>query len=240
MSSAGDSAAAGATGRAAADQGTPARTVITIDGPAASGKSSVARALAGQLGFAYVSSGLLYRAATFVAMGAGVDESDEDALLGLLAHRVVTLTPDALGNRVSVDGEDVTAGLHTDAVDVRVSTVAKHGRVRDWVNERLRELGGSFVIDGRDMGTVVFPDAAAKFYLTADPRIRAERRASERSSDLDAIAAELERRDARDRSQSVPAADATVVDTGNMSLDEVVARVRADVLRALQDAAVAG
>lgn len=217
-----------------------ARTVITIDGPAASGKSSVAQALARQLGFAYVSSGLLYRAATLVAMSAGCDEADERALLALLARRDVVLEPSALGNRVSVGGKDVTAELHTDAVDTRVSTVAKHHGVREWVNERLRELGGSFVIDGRDMGTVVFPDAAAKFYLTADPLIRARRRANERHSDVGAIAAELERRDARDELQSAPAHDATVIDTGGMSLAEVVERVRQDALLALADAAVAG
>lgn len=232
----------------AADPGAPvggaaapgARTVITIDGPAASGKSSVAQALARRLGFAYVSSGLLYRAATLVAMTAGVDEADERALLTLLSRRDVVLQPDALGNRVSVGGNDVTGELHTDAVDTRVSTVAKHEGVRDWVNARLRELGGPFVIDGRDMGTVVFPDAPAKFYLTADPRIRAGRRASERGSDVDAIAAELERRDARDALQSAPAHDATVIDTGGMTLAEVVERVRHEALLALADAAVAG
>ncbi len=210
-----------------------ARVVITIDGPAASGKSSAAKLLAQRLGIAYVSSGLLYRGATLVALDQGVDVADEGAILALLAAQDVRLHPEAGGNRVTVDWRDVTDELHTDEVDASVSVVAKHPRVRAWVNDRLREMGGSFVIDGRDMGTSVFPGALAKFYLTADPAVRAKRRAGERSTGVEAIATELSRRDERDKRQSAPAPDAVVIDTGPLTLAEVVEQVLTAVLRVL-------
>src|SRR5690606_18391542 len=122
-------------------------TVIAIDGPAASGKSSVARLLARRLGVADVSSGLLYRAATLAALQPNFDLSDETALVEMLGRHDVTLHADAHGNRVSIDGVDVTDELNTDTIDVAVSTVARHPKVRYWVTERLREVQGSFVID---------------------------------------------------------------------------------------------
>lgn len=205
--------------------------VITIDGPAASGKSSVARLLARRLGVAYVSSGLLYRAATLAALEPNVDLADEEAMLALLARHTVTLHADAHGNRVTIDGADVTEDLNTDTIDVAVSTVARHRRVREWVTERLREVRGSFVIDGRDMGTAVFPNARVKFFLTADTDIRAARRAGERSGELRQIAERLRKRDEQDAQQSAPAPDAVFIDTGDLSLgqvvDEVLTRVQA-------------
>lgn len=206
-------------------------TVIAIDGPAASGKSSVARLLARRLGVAYVSSGLLYRAATLAALRTSFDLADEDALIELLGRHQVTLHADAHGNRVSIDGADVTDELNTDAIDVAVSTVARHPRVRAWVTDRLREVQGSFVIDGRDMGTAVFPHARVKFFLTADPEIRAARRAGERSGELRQIAERLRKRDEQDALQSAPAPDAIFIDTGTLTLgqvvDEVLSRVQA-------------
>lgn len=213
----------------------PERTVITIDGPAASGKSSVAKLLAHRLGIAYVSSGLLYRAATRSALVDEVDLNDESQVLKLLASQDVRLHPEAEGNRVTIDWRDVTAELHTDAVDVAVSTLARHGVVRSWVTDRLREMGGSFVIDGRDMGTAVFPDAVAKFFLTADPDVRAARRAGERSGELRQVAERLRRRDAQDAQQSAPAPEAIFIDTGVLTLDEVVERVLTAVLRVLPE-----
>jgi len=209
------------------------RTVITIDGPAASGKSTVARLLADRLGIAYVSSGLLYRAATHVALRSNVELTDEEAVVTLLRSHEVALEPDPSGNRVRVDGVDVTAELHTDAIDVAVSTVARHARVRAWVTERLREVRGSFVIDGRDMGTAVFPQASVKFFLTADPEVRAARRAGERSGELRQVAERLRRRDEQDARQSAPAPDAIFLDTGPLTLEEVVERVLQDVRAAL-------
>jgi cytidylate kinase len=210
-----------------------ARTVITIDGPAASGKSSDARLLAQRLGVAYVSSGLLYRAATLMALRQGVSVEDEGALLDLLKQQDVRLHPEASRNSVTIDWVDVTDDLHTEAVDASVSVVAKHPRVRAWVNDRLREMGGSFVIDGRDMGTNVFPDAIAKFYLTADASVRAQRRAGERGADLALVTSELVRRDERDRVQLAPAPDAITIDTGPLTLAMVVEQVLTAVLRVL-------
>lgn len=198
------------------------RTVITLDGPAASGKSSVARLLAERLGIAYVSSGLIYRAATLIALERGVDPGDERQVMQLLTHCNLRLLPEPDGNRVEVDGRDVTARLHTDAVDAAVSALARQGRVRGWVNERLKEIDGSFVIDGRDMGTAVFPGAEHKFYLTAPVEVRARRRLGERAGDLAAVTDGLSQRDALDATQSVPAADAIHVETGTLTLAEVV------------------
>ncbi len=217
----------------AASEEPKARTVITIDGPAASGKSSAARLLAQRLGVAYVSSGLLYRAATLMALRHGVQVEDEGALLDLLKQQDVRLHPEASRNSVTIDWVDVTDDLHTEAVDASVSIVAKHPRVRAWVNDRLREMGGSFVIDGRDMGTNVFPDAIAKFYLTADAAVRAQRRAGERGADLALVTSELVRRDERDQVQLAPAPDAITIDTGPLTLAMVVEQVLTAVLRVL-------
>jgi cytidylate kinase len=206
--------------------------VITLDGPAASGKSSVAKALAARLGIAYVSSGLLYRAAALLALEAGIDLGDEAAVLELLAAHTVRLVPEAGANRVQVDGRDVEPRLHTDDVDGSVSDVARLPLVRQWVKDRLRELEGPFVIDGRDMGTTVFPAARWKFYLTAPTEVRARRRVGERAADIDAVTAALSRRDERDARQSVPAADAVHIDTGPLSLGEVVDAVHDVVIAA--------
>jgi CMP/dCMP kinase len=197
-------------------------SVITLDGPAASGKSSVARRVAERLGVPFVSSGLLYRAAAWVVGRVDGDPADEAAVLALLGERRVRLEPSLVGDRVWVDGADVSEELHTDAVDAVVSTVARHPRVRAWVTERLREIPGSFVIDGRDMGTVVFPEARLKFYLTAPVEVRARRRVGERRADLDAVTEAMRRRDHLDARQLAPAADAVHIDTGALTLEQVV------------------
>lgn len=212
------------------------RDVVTIDGPAASGKSTVAHRVADRLAVPFVSSGLLYRAATRLALDAGADPAGEEGLLSLLTDHEVRLMPDADGNRVVVDGCDVTAQLHTDRVDEAVSSVAARPRVRAWVNARLREIGGPFVIDGRDMGKDVFPDAVAKVYLTARPEVRAARRVGERAAALHEITDAIRRRDALDARQSAPAADATLIDTSDLDLDQVVGRVLA-VVASRRDAA---
>ncbi len=204
-----------------------ASMIITLDGPAASGKSSAARGVAARLGIPFVSSGLLYRAATMLVLAAAIDPADEAAVMqGLRSHQV-RLEPGLRGDRVEVDGGDVTASLHTDAIDEAVSAVAGHAGVRSWVTQRLQEMPAPFVIDGRDMGTEVFPRAQHKFYLTAPAAVRARRREGERVGDLAAVTAAIHRRDQLDARQSVPAADAVHVDTGDLSLDEVVERVLA-------------
>ena len=201
------------------------RDVVTLDGPAASGKSSVARRIAARLDVPFVSSGMLYRAATWLAAEAGADAGDEERLVRLLGGHRVRLEPHRDGDRIVIDGRDVTTELHTDRIDGAVSAVAAWPRVRAWVNERLREIPGPFVIDGRDMGRDVYPDARVKVYLTADAEVRAARRVGERAADLGAVADAIRRRDASDARQSVPADDAASIDTSSLTLDEVVARV---------------
>jgi CMP/dCMP kinase len=201
------------------------RDVVTLDGPAASGKSSVARRVAAALGVPCVSSGLLYRAATSLVADAGIDAGDEAAILATLGRHRVELLPGVDGDALRIDGIDATRSVQTDTIDAAVSRVAAHGAVRDWVGERLREMPPPFVIDGRDMGSVVFPQARHKFYLDASPEVRAARRVGERSADLAAVAAAIRLRDALDARQLAPAPDAVHLDTGALTLDEVVAWV---------------
>lgn len=211
--------------------------IVTIDGVAASGKSSVSGGVARALGVPYVSSGLLYRAATLLALEtlpreAGLDlhappAELERALLELLSRRPVRLEPLADGNRVWQEEQELTGDLHSTRVDKGVSVVAALPGVREWVDAQLRALPDPFVAEGRDMGTNVFPQAGAKFYLTASPRVRAERRARERPDDIPAIEAALIRRDELDRVQSAPAPDARIIDTGPLDLAGVIAAILA-------------
>ena len=199
--------------------------IVTIDGVAASGKSSVSSGVARALGIPYVSSGLLYRAATLLGLEAALDLGDAPRLLAHLRALPLRLEPLPEGNRVWTGERDLTPGLHQSAVDAGVSTVAAHPELRAWVDEQLRQLPPPFVAEGRDMGTNVFPDAPAKFYLTASPRIRAERRSAERPEDVDAIEAALIARDKKDAAQSAPAPDARVIDTGPLGLEEVIGEI---------------
>lgn len=203
--------------------------VVTLDGPAASGKSTVARRVAEALGIPCVSSGLLYRGAAALALAAGVDPDDPAALLATLRRHRVELLPGRHGDVLLVDGADRTRSVHSDEVDAVVSRVAAHPSVRAWVGERLREMPPPFVIDGRDMGSVVFPEARHKFYLDASPEVRARRRVGERAADLATVAAAIARRDRLDARQLAPAPDAFHVDTGPLTVDEVVAAVLARV-----------
>lgn len=201
--------------------------IVTIDGVAASGKSSVASGVARALGIPYVSSGLLYRAATLLALESGLPLDDPAALLAHLRGRPLRLEPLASGNRVWQGERDLTPELHSSRVDAAVSAVARLPQVRAWVDAVLRALPAPFVAEGRDMGTNVFPHADAKFYLTASPRVRAERRAQERPEDADAIEAALIERDRRDAAQSAPAPGARIIDTGPLSLEGVIGAVLA-------------
>ena len=196
--------------------------IVTIDGVEASGKSSVSSGVARALGIPYVSSGLLYRAATLLGLEAQLDLSEAAPLLSHLQMLPLRLEPLPEGNRIWQGERDLTPQLHQSAVDAGVSAVAAHPELRAWVDEQLRRLPPPFVAEGRDMGTNVFPQAGAKFYLTASPRIRAERRSAERPEDVDAIEAALIERDAKDTVQSAPAPDARVIDTGPLTLEEVI------------------
>lgn len=202
-------------------------TIITLDGPAASGKSSAARLVASRLGIPFVSSGLLYRSATMLAIRADIDPEDHEAVAIQLASHRVRLEPSLRGDRIDIDGRDVTATLHTDAIDAAVSAVARHTEVRAWVTGRLQEIATPFVIDGRDMGTTVFPQARFKFYLTAPAEVRARRRVGERGADLVVVTEALRRRDRSDARQSEPASDAVPIETGALPLDQVVERIMA-------------
>lgn len=204
--------------------------IITIDGVAASGKSTVSAGVARALGVPYISSGLLYRAATLYGLEGGLEPGDV-AVLGILTEQPPRLEPNSAGNRVWRGEQDITENLHATRVDTGVSAYAARPEVRAWVDEQLRGLPAPFVAEGRDMGTNVFPQASAKFYLTASPRVRAERRSSERPEELDAIEAALIERDERDAAQSVPAQEAVLIDTGDLTAQEVIDRIVAEVQR---------
>jgi len=199
--------------------------IVTIDGPSASGKSSVAKKVAAALRLPYISSGLLYRGVTYQAMHYQVSPDNEAALLAMLADHPIELIPHPEGNRLLAEGEDVTEYLHTDQVDAKVSAVSRHKGVRAYVYHSLRKLSPPFVVEGRDMGSTVFPDAEHKFYLTASPEVRALRRVPERSAEFQTVLAEIIRRDQADKAQSAPAPDAIILDTSDLDLDGVVQKV---------------
>jgi len=197
--------------------------IVAIDGPAGSGKSTVARALAARLGFHYVDTGAMYRALTWLADRNGVDLSDGAALGRLAAAHPVSF--DA-GERVEIAGEDVTAAIREPVVDRLVPVVARHPEVRTVMRERQRALAADrdAVLEGRDIGTVVAPDAEVKVFLVADAAERARRRTSERSGvEAGELAEDLRRRDARDAVNTRPAEDAVELDTTDLDVDEVVA-----------------
>jgi cytidylate kinase len=201
--------------------------IVAIDGPAGAGKSTVARSLAERLGFRYLDTGAMYRALTWLAMQQGV-QLGEGPPLGELA-RSNPITFDA-GGRVFIAGIDVTSAIRQTRVDRMVPVVARHPQVRAVMRERQRELAeeGDAVIEGRDIGTVVAPDAAVKVYLVADPAVRAGRRQSERPDiGADALATDLRLRDDSDRARMQPAADAERIDTTSLGVDEVVSRIEA-------------
>jgi len=202
--------------------------VITIDGPAASGKSSVAREVARRLGIPFVSSGLLYRGAAWLTMRAGNDT--EEAVLAELESHEVGLVPGLQGNLLVIDGTGRYRELHTEQIDAGVSRVASMPSVREWVNRQIQAIDGAFVVEGRDMGTVVFPRARHKFYLDAPVELRARRRLGERGTSVEELTRQLARRDELDRRQLLPAADALLVDTSRLDVegvaDVVIARIR--------------
>jgi cytidylate kinase len=199
--------------------------IITIDGPAGSGKSTVARALAERLGFRHLDTGAMYRALTWLALRDGVALDDGDGLARLAREHPVSFD---LDGRVEIAGEDVSLGIREAEIDRRVPVVARHPAVREVMRERQRALGseGNAVIEGRDIGSVVAPDAEVKVFLVADEAERARRRGSERPGvEAEALAADLRERDARDAVNTQPADDAVLLDTTDLDVDEVVARI---------------
>ena len=199
--------------------------IVAIDGPAGAGKSTVARALAHRMGVQYLDTGAMYRAVTWLALRSGCDLSDDQAV-GEVAERCVL----HVGlDDVVVDGHDVTQEIRQSEVTKAVSIVAANPRVRTEMRRRQRQWGearGGGVIEGRDIGTVVFPDAIAKLFLTANPRVRAERRVAEVGGDVDEIETQIVERDRLDSTRSdsplAESSDAIVIDTSDKSVGEVV------------------
>ena len=201
--------------------------IVAIDGPAGAGKSTVARALAERLGFRYLDTGAMYRAVTWLAMQRGVDLSDAQALAELARAEPVTFDD---AERVWIAGTDVTSSIRGARIDRMVPVVARHPPVREVMRERQRQLGrdGNVVIEGRDIGTVVAPDAAVKVYLVADREERARRRSAERPGiGADALATDLRVRDEKDAERMQPAHDAQEIDTTNLRVEDVVERIEA-------------
>jgi cytidylate kinase len=201
--------------------------VIAIDGPAGAGKSSVARGVADALGYTYLDSGAMYRCVALAALRSGVDPDDEAALGRIAREAEIRIGP----GHVELDGEDVTQAIRTPEVDVAASRVSVHRGVREAMVERQRALieQGRYVAEGRDIGTVVSPDAPLKVFLTATNTERARRRAAESGQQLGDVAEAQRKRDLRDRgrrhSPLQPAADAVELDTTGLSVPEVVERV---------------
>jgi cytidylate kinase len=199
--------------------------IVAIDGPAGAGKSTVARQLAARLGFRYLDTGAMYRALTWLAMQRGLPLGDNEPL-GELA-RANPVMFDERG-RVLIAGTDVTASIRQARIDRNVPVVARHPAVRTVMRERQRELGeqGDVVIEGRDIGTVVLPNADVKVYLNADASVRTYRRQSERPDiGADALATDLRLRDESDAARMRPAEDAIQIDTTELHVDDVVARI---------------
>ncbi|CAA9237575.1 MAG: Cytidylate kinase [uncultured Acidimicrobiales bacterium] len=201
--------------------------VIAIDGPAGSGKSTIARHLATELGVAYLDTGAMYRAVAFAALRRGVDPGESDLVAAIVRDLELEIGPDG----VVVDGVDATVEIRGPEVTKAVSAVAANPVVRAELVRRQREWvasRGSAVVEGRDIGTVVFPDAELKAYLTARLDVRAGRRHQEVSDlDYDAVAADMARRDTVDTEREVDplqqAGDAVLIDTSDRSIDEIVA-----------------
>jgi CMP/dCMP kinase len=201
--------------------------VVAIDGPAGAGKSTVARALAQRLGFRYLDTGAMYRALTWLAMQRRLDLGDAEGLARLARDQPVLFSED---ERVWIGGTDVTSSIRETRVDRMVPVVARHSPVREVMRERQRELGrdGDVVIEGRDIGTVVAPDAEVKVYLVADREVRARRRTADRPGiGADALATDLRKRDAKDAARMQPAADAIEIDTTSLEVEDVVDRIEA-------------
>ena len=202
--------------------------VVAIDGPAGAGKSTVAKALAHALQLKYLDTGAMFRAVTSLVLSSGTDVHDESAV-GAVAENMNLVMENGL---VVADGTDVTTDIRSIAVTSAVSTVAANSRVRANMRDRQRlwsDLNRGGVIEGRDIGTVVFPDAVLKVYLTASPRVRTERRVAEAGGDIQEIERSIAERDLKDSTRAdsplQESADSVVVDTSNRSIDDIVGSI---------------
>jgi len=214
-----------------------ARLVVTIDGPAASGKSTVARLLAARIGATFLDTGAMYRAVTWAAIQDGIDPADESRLPGVFDRHDFAFEADAESMRVFVDGADITDPIRSPELTAQVRHVAGSPAMRARLVEMQRQFAQrheQIVTEGRDQGTVVFPDAAVKFYLIADPAERARRRHVELNAkgideDVESLRQAIVSRDASDENRAVgslkPAPDALQIDTTQLSIEAVLERV---------------
>lgn len=210
------------------------KLTIAIDGPAGAGKSTIAARLARKLGYVNLESGAMYRALALKAIEEDVSFDDEAALVKLADASRIELEPTISGNRTLLDGRDVSTRIRERDVTEGASRISVHPKVREWMVSHQRAMGvdGGVVMEGRDIGTKVFPDADLKIFLDADPVVREQRRMTQQkiSGQVAAnVAAELRERDKRDRTRAasplVAANDAIVIDSTSMSEDEVLAKV---------------
>lgn len=208
--------------------------VVAIDGPAGAGKSTVAAHLAQVFGLMNLETGAMYRALALKALRTGTALDDGDAVLALTLGTSITLQPDTAGNCVLLDGVDVTTQLRAPEVTAAASQVSVHGPVRAWMVAAQRDMGNAaecgVVMEGRDIGTVVFPDATVKLFLDASVEARGDRRYTQQPAkeSRDAVVKEMKERDTRDRSRAEsplrPATDATLIDTTGLTLAQVLDR----------------
>lgn len=209
------------------------KLVIAIDGPAGSGKSTLAALLARRYNYTNIETGAMYRALAFKALENGVSLDDEKKLAALAGQSRIELAPNPEGNRVLLDGNDVTESLRSQEVTDAASKVSVHPAVREWMVAAQRKIGkgGGIVMEGRDIGTKVFPDAEVKIFLDAAPEIRGTRRFLQSpalAAHEASVVAELQARDQRDRTRAnsplAPAPDAVQIDSTYLTLDQVLAR----------------